>query len=304
MNSNRLDGEKPVVNQKRLQTCNNLLGAHFSIAGGLDQALYKAAFYQCSALQMFTKNANTWKERYLTPSDIDRFKKAQSETGLTQIASHTSYLINLATDEKKKHFLSFNALKQELIRSSTLGIPYVVLHPGFSMGSSEASGIQRIADNINAIFTEIPHSNTRLLLETTAGQGSGLGHRFEQIRSMMNRIENKKRIGVCLDTCHIFAAGYDIRTEVSYKKTIEQFDSIIGLANLYFIHLNDAKKDLGTRIDRHEHIGLGLIGPDAFKYFMNDKLFIHIPKVIETPKFKGGKDMDTINLERLRGLVY
>lgn len=302
MNSNHPDGEKPSVNEKRQQTC-SLLGAHFSIAGGLHQALYEAVSYRCNTLQIFTKNANTWKERYLSQSDIDRFEKAKSETGLTQIASHTSYLINLATDEKKKHFLSYNALKQELIRSSTLGIPYVVLHPGFSMGSGEASGIRRIADNINAIFAEISYSNTRLLLETTAGQGSSLGHTFEQIRSMMDKIENKKRIGACLDTCHIFAAGYDIRTEASYKKTIREFDSMIGLTNLYLIHLNDAKKDLGTRVDRHEHIGLGLIGVDAFKYFMSDKLFIHIPKIIETPKFMEGKDMDNINLKRLRGLT-
>jgi deoxyribonuclease-4 len=172
------------------------------------------------------------------------------------------------------------------------------------MGRGENEGIRRIADSINKIFSETPGIKTRLLLETTAGQGSGLGHTFEQLASIMDKVENRDRFGFCLDTSHIFAAGYDIRTAASYRKTIDAFDAITGLEHLYFIHLNDSKKDLGTRVDRHEHIGEGFIGLKAFELFMNDRRFFDIPKIIETPKEKEGKDYDRANLNRLRGLIH
>lgn len=281
-----------------------LLGAHFSIAKGLHNAIYEAQAHDCNALQIFTKNSSTWKERTLSQDEINRFDQARERTGITAIASHTSYLINLATYEKKKHAMSCYALKQELVRSSTLTIPFVVLHPGSHMGRGENEGIRRIADSINKIFSQTSGIKTRLLLETTAGQGSGLGHTFEQLASIMDKVENRDRLGICLDTAHIFAAGYDIRTPASYRKTIDAFDAIAGLEHLYFIHLNDSKKDLGTRVDRHEHIGEGFIGLKAFELFMNDRRFFDIPKIIETPKEKEGKDYDRANLNRLRGLAH
>jgi deoxyribonuclease-4 len=281
----------------------SLLGAHFSIAKGLHQALYVAETYGCTALQIFTKNTSAWKERTLTREEINRFDQARKETGITSIASHTSYLINLATPERKKHAMSCHALKQELIRSSMLDIPFVVLHPGAHLGKGKDQGIDKIALSINKIFDQIPDTQIRLLLETTAGQGSGLGHTFEQLALIMDKIENRNRIGICLDTSHVFAAGYDIRTPETYRKVIDTFDAVIGLENLYVIHLNDSKKELGSRVDRHEHIGMGYIGIKAFELLMNDMRFWDIPKIIETPKQKGGPDTDKMNLNRLRSLV-
>ncbi|MBW2562589.1 MAG: deoxyribonuclease IV [Deltaproteobacteria bacterium] len=284
-----------------------LLGAHFSIAKGLDKALLEAASYGCNTLQIFTKNANAWKERIVTQKEIDNFEQAKLETGITEIASHTSYLINLATPEKKKHKMSINSLLQELVRSSNLGIPYVILHPGSHMKTGEKNGVLRIAESINEIFSKIPYICSRLLLETTAGQGSSVGYTFEQLASIIGKVENKTNLGICLDTCHIFAAGYDIRTMEYYRKTMDDFDSIIGLNRLCLIHLNDSKKELGSRVDRHEQIGLGYIGLDAFKYIMNDDRFVDIPKIIETPKGepkgKTDKDWDQINLKLLRQMV-
>lgn len=280
-----------------------LLGAHFSIAKGLEQAIYAAGKHECTALQIFTKNASAWKERILQPDEIDRFAAARTETGITAIASHTSYLINIASPEKKKCAMSCAALKQELIRSASLGLDYVVLHPGAHMGSGAPTGIQQVADGINRVFSDAPQAQTRLLLETTAGQGSSLGHRFEQLAEIMERIEDRHRIGICLDTSHIFAAGYDIRDPQAFRKTFGAFEDIIGLKQLYLLHLNDSKKGLGTRVDRHEHIGLGFIGLDAFKWIMNDDRLLNIPKIIETPKKKNGEDWDKNNLERLRSLI-
>lgn len=266
--------------------------------------MYEANSFGCNVLQLFTKNATTWKERKLSQEEIDLFNKTKSEKGIKKIASHASYLINPATFDGKKHKLSSAALQHELLRSTMLGINFVVLHPGSHMGQGEGKGIIRIADTINEILDNTTGITTRLLLETTAGQGSSIGHRFEQISSILDRITQREKTGVCLDTCHIFAAGYDIRTVSEYNKTIERFDSIIGLKHLYLVHLNDSKKKLGSRVDRHEHIGLGLIGKKAFELFMNDKRFFNIPKIIETPKKKDGKDWDRVNLELLRSMIY
>ena len=282
-------------------TC--LLGAHFSIARGLHNAVYEAHAYGCNALQIFTKNANTWKERKLSQNEINRFARAMEHTGITAIAAHTSYLINLATDEKTKHAMSCEALTNELIRSSKLDIPFVVLHPGSHMGNGALKGMKKVIGSINTIFANTPYVTAKLLLETTAGQGSSLGQTFEQLATIMDKVENKPRLGVCLDTSHIFAAGYDIRTKTSYDQTMTAFDTIVGLTHLDLIHLNDSKKKLGSRVDRHEHIGDGYIGLEAFKLFMNDERFKNTPKIIETPKSNEREDSDMINLTRLRGLL-
>ncbi len=281
-----------------------LLGAHFSIGKGLHNALYEAQRYGCNALQIFTKNAMTWKERTLSQDEIDRFNQAKEQTGIWAIASHTAYLINLATDDNKKHALSRNALKHELVRASSLAIPFVVLHPGAHMESGNAHGIRRIAASIDAVFSQTTGTKSRLLLETIAGQGSGVGHTFEQLASIMDKVKHKDRLGICLDTSHIFAAGYDIRSATSYRKTFDLFDAVAGFENLYLIHLNDSKKALGSKVDRHEHIGEGHIGIHAFELLMNDERFKTIPKIIETPKYKDGKDYDTVNLNRLRALLH
>jgi deoxyribonuclease-4 len=280
-----------------------LLGAHFSIAKGLHNALYEARAYDCTALQIFTKNAQTWKERSLKPDEIDQFEQAGAATGITAIAAHASYLINLTAVEKQKLTKSCHALEQELVRSSMLNIPFVVLHPGSHMDRGEDEGIRRIAESINQVFSQIPDLKTRLLLETTAGQGSSVGHTFEHLASIMDKVEKKDAVGFCLDTSHIFAAGYDIRTPTDYQKTINLFDAIAGLEHLDLIHLNDSKKELGSRVDRHEHIGQGCIGLKAFELFMNDHRFQDIPKIIETPKQHGGKDYDKVNLSTLRNLM-
>lgn len=280
-----------------------LLGAHFSIAGGLHKTLLIAHRYGCTALQIFTKNSNTWKERIVTDEEIDQFRQVREEVGITAIAAHTSYLINLASPEKQKHHMSKEALVHELERSADLDITYVVLHPGAHMGSGEKNASMRVAEAVNEVFDRVPPSDTRLLLETTAGQGSNIGHTFEQLALMVKHIRDKDRVGICFDTCHAFAAGYDIRTLEAYEKTMEQFDKLLGLNNLNVIHLNDSKKGLGSHVDRHEHIGKGMIGTDAFNEIMNDTRFDTVPKILETPKGKGTIDYDAINLKALRDMV-
>jgi deoxyribonuclease-4 len=279
------------------------LGAHFSIAKGLHQALFTARDYECTAVQVFTKNSNTWKEKTLSNEDIRLFEEARKKTGIKHIASHTSYLINLASPEKKKCAMSREALKQELIRCAALKIPFVVLHPGSHMESGADAGIKRIASAVNSVFDGLPKNPTRLLLETTSGQGFNLGRTFEQLAAIMEKIEHKDHLGVCLDTCHVFAAGYDLRTRAAYKKTMMTFESVIGLDHLYWIHLNDSMREMGTRIDRHEHLGQGFIGETAFRMLMNDSRLRNIPKVLETPKGESKKDWDQINLAKLRGFL-
>ena len=281
---------------------NLLLGAHFSIAKGLHDALYQAGSYGCNALQMFTKNATAWKERTLTQADLDLFEQARAETGIQIIVSHTSYLINLASPDAKKHAMSLAALKQELIRSSALKIPFCVLHPGAHMHSGVDTGLGKIAESLNHVFSETTDAKTRILLETTAGQGSGLGHTFEQLFEIIDRIDQKERIGVCLDTCHIFAAGYDIRTQEAYRQTMNHFDAVLGLDRLFAIHINDSKKDLGSRVDRHTHIGKGALGVHAFRHLINDERLLHVPKLLETAHTEGDMDWTRRNLDLLRSL--
>ncbi len=280
-----------------------ILGAHLSIAGGLHKSLELADKYNCNALQIFTKNSNTWKERVLKEEEIVKFRKRRKKLKIQQIASHTSYLINIASPDRELWTKSVEALEKELFRSALLKIPMVVLHPGAHRGTGEKAGISLIAAAINDVFEKTATTNTVLLLETTAGQGTQIGYRFEQLAEIAETVENKERLGFCLDTCHIFAAGYDIRDTSSYEKTLKEFNQILGLNRLFLMHLNDSKKPLGSKVDRHEHIGEGHIGGNAFRLIMNDHRLENIPKIIETPKLKEGIEQDPVNLERLRNMV-
>jgi deoxyribonuclease-4 len=277
-----------------------LIGAHFSIAKGLHHAVTTAGNYDCRALQLFTKNALTWEERFPTETEIEAFAAGKKHSGITDTATHASYLINIASPDPVKLARSAGALKQELIRSAMIDAANCILHPGAHMGAGIEAGILKIADTINDIFEHTRGNPTCLLLETTAGQGSSIGHTFEQLARIIDKIRYPHRIGICLDTCHIFAAGYDIRTEAAYRRTLDRFHSLLGLDSLKVIHVNDAKKDLNSRVDRHEHIGRGFIGPNAFRFLMNDERLLHIPKILETPKGTASKDWDQRNLDTLR----
>lgn len=280
-----------------------LLGAHLSIAGGLSKAVNRARTLECSALQIFTKNASTWKERVLSVVDMTDFKTAAEKAGIVHTAAHTSYLINLASPDSGKRLKSIRALMEEIRRASQLDIPYVVMHPGAHMGGGVSEGIRRLADGIHQVFDAIPEATARLLLETTAGQGTCLGHRFEQIAEILQAVGRQDRIGVCIDTAHIFAAGYDLRNQTAFNDTMAEFETVIGLHHLHLMHLNDSKKELGSKVDRHEHIGKGYIGIESFKLIMNDQRFRYVPKIIETPKGGGGDNWDKQNLNRLISLV-
>jgi len=279
-----------------------LLGAHFSIAGGLHKALETASQYGCPVLQLFTKNASTWKERQLSVQEIKKFERARRRGNIETVCSHAAYLINLASPDRRTHERSVTALKSELTRSAQLRIPYVILHPGAHMGKGKDRGLCRVAESINIVFGQTPDETSHLLLETTAGQGTNLGCTFEQLAAIADRVEAKERLGFCLDTCHVFAAGYDLRTKEAYDRTMSAFDRAVGLESLHIIHVNDAKKGLGSRVDRHEHIGQGAIGMEAFGFIMNDFRLQSMAKILETPK-NDRVDHDRLNLERLRALV-
>lgn len=280
-----------------------LLGAHFSIAGGLENAIYTAKEYGCSALQLFTKNARTWKETALSDDAVERFVQARQETGIVEIAAHTSYLLNIAGPDEKGRARSRKALAAELERCQRLGIPYLVHHPGAHLGAGAEAGIAAAAREIRRILDALPGVSCRLLMETTAGQGTGIGRTFEEIAEILSAAGHPERTGVCLDTCHIFAAGYDIRTRAAYDETMAHFHRTVGLDRLFVLHLNDTKTDFRSRVDRHEHIGEGAIGLDAFGFFMRDPRLAACPKIIETPKMRGDTDMDWVNLRRLRAMM-
>ena len=280
-----------------------LLGAHFSIAGGIHKALYAAAGYGCTAAQVFTKNASTWKERVLTADDIEAFNRVREETGIEAVAAHTAYLINLGSPEEEKFNRAWMALAKEMERAAQLSIPWVVHHPGAHMGAGEAAGMARIAAGIDHVLDQTETRGPLLLLETCAGQGTTLGHTFEQLAAIAERVKEKDRIGFCLDTCHIFVAGYDLRTRKAYEKTMADFDAVIGLDRLKLIHVNDALRELGSNVDRHAHIGQGEIGAEGFSFLMNDPRLAGIPKILETAKKEDGIDWDRRNLDCLKNMV-
>jgi deoxyribonuclease-4 len=278
-----------------------LIGAHMSIAGGLHRALNRGMSARCQTIQIFLKNSNQWKAKSLTEKDRSLFLTAQKRSGIRPVLAHDSYLINLASPDPSLYRKSLDAFVEELKRADYLGIPYLILHPGAHVGSGIRAGITRVAKALGRVL-DLVESEVAILLENTAGQGTSLGWCFEQLAAILEKIPNPDRVGICLDTCHAFAAGYDIRTKDGYEETMREADRLIGLKKILAFHVNDSKKDLGSHVDRHFHIGKGSIGLDAFRFLMNDSRFKSIPKILETPK---GPDLreDMVNLATLRSLL-
>ena len=279
-----------------------LLGAHMSIGGGLHRAIERGRSIDCTAVQIFVKNNMQWFARPLERGEIKAFLDHAQRKELPSAFAHANYLINLAATNPQFHANSMRALSEELIRADQLELPFLVMHPGAHLGAGEEAGLEKIISSLDAIWTVIPKVKTKIALETTAGQGSCLGEKFEHLAAIMENVRQPERLCVCLDTAHVFAAGYDIGSEGGVKKTFREFDRVIGLERLAAIHLNDSKTERGSRVDRHEHIGKGKIGLDAFRFIMRDRRFRKIPKVLETPKGKELKE-DVENLKTLRGLI-
>lgn len=277
-----------------------LVGAHTSVAGGLHNGLGEGVRIGGTTVQVFTKNASQWRAPELSGEAVERFRRTRADTGLSPVVAHDSYLINLASSDPGLSKKSIDAFLEELRRAEALGIDYLVTHPGAHRGDGEADGIRRVAERLNGVHDRTKGFTVRVLLETTAGQGTTLGHRFEHLAEMIRLLERPDRVGVCLDTCHVFAAGYDIRTEESFHHTLEEFDRVVGLDRILVIHANDSKRELGSRVDRHEHIGKGKIGAKAFRLLMKDPRFRHIPKILETPD---SETQHEVNLKRLKRMV-
>lgn len=279
-----------------------LLGAHMSTAGGLSKAFERAQSIGINTMQVFTKNQNRWEQKPAAPEEIARWFAVQEAVGIRPVVSHAAYLLNLGTPDDALWEKSVRALIDELTRAEQLGVVGVVFHPGAHMGAGEEAGIARIIAGLDAAHAATPGYRTLTLIETTAGQGTALGYRFEHLQAMLTGVQAAERIGFCFDTCHVFAAGYDIRTAATYTTTMAEFDRLVGLARIKCFHFNDSKKDLGSRVDRHDHIGAGLLGLDAFANILNDPRFADTPMILETPK---SEDMheDVENLRVLRGLV-
>jgi len=279
-----------------------LLGAHMSIAGGVDNAVLQGKEVGCDTVQLFTKSSRQWVSKPLGKDEIARFHRAKKETGLNTVVAHDSYLYNFAAPDDVLRKKSVAGLIDEMERCEALGVMYLIAHPGAHVGTGEEAGIQTIAKSIDEMHSACPGYETKLAIEITAGQGSNLGYRFQQVRQIIDASKNSDQLRVCFDTEHAFAAGYDLRTKEGYERTFAEFDETIGLEILVAFHLNDAKKDLGCRVDRHEHIGKGFIGLEAFRLLMNDKRFWGLPMCLETPKSDDCHE-DHENLATLRNLL-
>ncbi len=282
-----------------------ILGSHMSIAGGYYKAVEAAKNAGCDCVQLFTKNNNQWRAVPITESQADQFRQSLEETGITHPLSHSSYLINLASPDEELRQKSVQAMIVELERATQLGIPWVVVHPGSFTTSSEAEGIRAIGRSLDDILESRPEDSAGVLLENTAGQGSNLGWQFSQLREMLAATRYASRIGVCIDTCHAFAAGYPLSSPSEWKATMAELDSTVGLERVKAFHLNDSQQPFGSRKDRHEHIGRGKMGLEPFRNLLNDKRFRKIPMYLETEKGtdEDGRDYDVVNLEILRSLV-
>jgi deoxyribonuclease IV len=281
-----------------------------SVAGGLPLAIARAEIHQCETLQVFTKNASQWRARSLPPEEIAAFKRAAQATGISPIVAHASYLINVATTNPGLRAQSIAALGEEVDRAEALGLLGVVLHPGARMGAPVDQAIALVASALEQVLNRgRRRGKTMILLEHTAGQGSAMGASFEEIGAMLDGVKNNRRVGVCLDTCHLLASGYDLCTEEGYRSTFDKFDDLIGFDRLKIFHLNDSKKPCMSRVDRHEHIGKGCIGLEPFRRLLNDTRFAELPMILETEKSEWRDrnriqidPLDEMNLETLRSL--
>jgi len=278
------------------------LGAHMSIAGGLELAFDRAKQVGSDAVQIFTANQRQWKGRVITPEEAALFRDTQLGCSIAPVVSHNSYLVNLASPKDELWEKSIDAQRNELERCELLGVPYVVAHPGAHTGSGREAGIQRIVEALDRLHTALPGYEVVTLLETTAGQGTTLGGKFEDLAEILNSVADPDRLGVCLDTCHIFVAGYDIRDAMTYQETMHAFDEIVGLPAIKAFHFNDSKGELGSHRDRHEYIGQGEIGSEGFRSFMNDERFAGLPALLETDKSNDLHE-DREAIELLRSLV-
>jgi deoxyribonuclease IV len=278
-----------------------LVGAHMSIAGGIHLAFDRGQRAGCLTLQLFLKNNTQWRGRTLAELDLALFREAESRTGIRPVLAHGSYLINLASPDPALRRKSLAAFQDEMERARSLGVPFLILHPGSHMGAGEEQGIARIAEGLDQALERVGPP-VMVLLENTAGQGTSIGHRFEHLAAILGRVSYADRVGVCIDTCHTFAAGYDIRTRKAYLRTVDEIDRLIGLDRVRAIHVNDCRRELGSRVDRHTHIGQGFLGLEAFRFLVNDERFRGVPKILETPKGDDLKE-DLMNLATLRGLV-
>jgi deoxyribonuclease-4 len=272
-----------------------------SISGGVERAVVRGQEVGCEAMQIFTKSSNQWKARPLAATEIRAFREACQAAGIAPVVAHSAYLINLAAPDEALYEKSIQAFKDELQRCVALDIPYLVVHPGAHVGTGEEQGLRRIAAAINRVHREAPELSASVVLEVTAGQGSTLGYKFEHFAALLEQIEAPERVGFCLDTCHLLAAGYDFRTRPGYDRMLNSWDALVGIDRIRVIHLNDSKKDLGCRVDRHEHIGKGCIGTAGFELLLNDPRLAALPMLLETPKDDDG---DVRNLQTLRSLIH
>ncbi len=279
-----------------------LLGTHVSVAGGLATAFGRAAATGCTTMQIFVKNANQWAAKPIAGDDIQRFRDAAASSTVRPVIAHAAYLINLCAKNPSILKKSRAAFEDELRRCEQLGVHALVVHPGAHLGEGEDAGLRLIAESLNHIHDQTPDFKVLTTIETTAGQGTTVGYRFEHLRDIIDRVEDKGRMAVCMDTCHLFAAGYPIHTPEGWNEVIRSFDSIVGLSRLAVVHTNDSKKPFGSRLDRHEHIGKGMIGLEGFRSLMNDPRFSSVPKILETEK---SEDMheDVENMQRLKSLL-
>ncbi|RMG23143.1 MAG: deoxyribonuclease IV [Armatimonadetes bacterium] len=276
-----------------------LIGAHMPTSGGFGEAVRKGSEIGCTAVQVFTSSPQQWRAKKITDEMVEDFLAAREETGLDWMISHDSYLINLAATEEDLRKKSMEALIAEMERCSKLRIPYVVSHMGAHKGEGEEKGLKRLTKSTKSVLAETPE-DVSLAMETTAGTGSSLGYRFEHLAEVLEGCGWPERLVVCLDTCHVFAAGYDIRTEEGYEAMIEEFGSLVGLERIVCIHANDSLHPFGSRKDRHAHIGEGEIGPEAFRRIVNDPRLAHAPLIVETPD---AETMHEVNVRRLTEML-
>jgi deoxyribonuclease IV len=286
------------------------LDAHMSVAGGLPRAAERAVAHGCEALQIFAKNASQWRGRVLPPEEIREFRARVKAARIGTVVSHASYLINLAATMPALRRQSLEAMGDELDRAEALGLLGVVLHPGCYTEGNEADGLELIAEGLLELLRARRRGRTMILLEHTAGQGTALGATFEQLASIIAKMNGHRRVGVCLDTCHLLASGYDLCSSEGYASTFAEFGRLVGFDRLRAFHLNDSKKPLGSRVDRHEHIGQGCLGLEPFRRIVNDRRFRDLPMLLETPKAEGKAKgvievdpLDERNLNMLRRLV-